>query len=154
MAKHSSDEGKKGAIDNYINVGLHAFLISDPSDSVDASSSMVGATAMEIPEGNGYARKPVILPPATIRIATDGSGERIATSLAPQQQWSAAGDVPSFDKICYARGATSIRGATSGTLIRVEHANQDVNGNPVAVVLVSGQSYRHTAVFEVEGIVI
>ena len=155
MAKYSSDEGKRGVIDGYINVGLHAFLINDPTNSIDALSSMAGAAALEIIEGNGYTRKAVLLPASTIRVTTDAVPQRIATTISPQQQWAAnAATMASFTKVCYARDATAVRAATTGTLVRVEHANQDSVGNPIVVTLESGQSYRHTATFEVAGEVV
>lgn len=153
MAKHSSDENKKAILDIWINTGLHGFLIADPTNSIDAASSMAGAAALEIAEGAGYSRKAVTLPASTIRVTGAAPTERIATTVAPEQVWAATADVPTFHKVCYARGATSVRGATTGTLVRVEHALHDSTGAPVAVNLISGQSYRHTATFEVGGAV-
>lgn len=153
MPKHSSDDNKKAILDSWINTGLHAFLIADPSNSIDAASSMAGAAALEIAEGVGYTRKGVALPAATIRITTTPV-ERIATTIAPEQIWASTGNMPTFHKICYARGATAVRGATTGTLVRVEDAVHDAQGAAVPVTLISGQSYRHTATFEVGGTVV
>ena len=153
MAKLSSDEGKKAILDSFINANLFAFLIDDPGNTIDGSSSMAGAAALEIIEGNGYTRKAVVLPNATIRTSPTNPAERIATAIAPTQSWLATGTIPNFTKICYAKGTTNTRGAAAGTLIRVEHALHDAQGQPVTVSLLSGQSYRHTATFEVGGIV-
>ena len=151
MAKHSSDENKRAILDQWINTGLHAFLIADPTNSIDAASSMAGAAALEIAEGAGYTRKVVALPVSTIRVTTVAPIERIATTIAPEQTWAATGNIPTFHKVCYARGATAIRGATTGSLVSVEHAVHDAQNAPVAVTLISGQSYRHTATLEVGG---
>lgn len=137
MAKFVPNEFKTSIISSFINTTLFAFLINDSSNLIGEGSSMTNAAALELTATGGYARKSVIL-------GTPNLSSGVATIQAPQIIWTATANM-TFTKICYARNAVSTLASTQGTLVRVE----DVPGN--TITLVSGQSFRHTATFDVSG---
>lgn len=137
MAKFVPNEFKITVISGFINTTLYAFLINDPSNLIGEGSSMSNAAALEISSAGGYTRKLVTL-------GTPNINAGVANIQAPQIIWTATANM-TFTKICYARNATATLANTQGTLVRVE----DVPGN--TITLVSGQSFRHTATFEVSG---
>lgn len=139
MPKYVPNEFKLGVITGYLNTTMFAFLINDSSNTINDTSSMSNAAALELASAGGYVRKAVTLGTPNISSGT-------ATITAPQIIWTATANF-TFTKICYARGATSTIGNTTGTLVRVE----DVTGN--TITLVPGQSYKHTATFDISGTV-
>ena len=154
MPKYSADQIKISIIDEFIGSSLFAFLVNDVDNTLDDASSMEAAAALEILEQNGYRRQLVSLPQSIIRLTNDYPPQRIATCVATEIKWTATGNMPTFTKICYARNATGNRADPVGVLIMVEHANHNDYNNPITVSLVAGQSYQHTATFEVGGEII
>ena len=133
MAKVFTDLNRKATLDTYYSAGLIAFLVSDPSNTIVAGSTMAQAAALEIASTNGYARDSVTVPAST--------GTSTATATVEQANFTASGGaMPSFTKICYCKGGNTTRGNATGTLEYIE----DVPSSPIT--LADGQSFKHTLV--------
>jgi len=89
--------------------------------------------SLEIPEGNGYARKAVTLNNATM------VGSQ-STAVSQEFDWTATGGtIPEFTHVCFITNGSTTHGSTTGVINRVEPVS---NGN--ATSLNDGEKYIYS----------
>lgn len=112
-SKTTMNEGLLNILDDYFGNNLVAFLIDDSSGTLDKTSSMSTVSSLEIPSGNGYSRKTVILNGASM------VGSQASTT-SQELDWTASGGtIPNFSHICFViKGSTTV-GDSTGVIDRV-----------------------------------
>ena len=108
---------------NYI-----VFFVDDSGGTLTDESTMADAVNLELPSGNGYARKTLL------SNSFSYSNGNIQTST-DELQWNFTGNI-SFTHLCYAVQATLSNGDSTGKLERIVAAN---GGNSLSFV--DGESY-------------
>ncbi|MFP4693824.1 MAG: hypothetical protein ACLFM2_08185 [Halothece sp.] len=130
------DAGLKGKIDSFYAPATIALLINDSGGDLNEGSSMTAVASKELPDGNGYERKQVTLPSATI----ENTNPRQATATSEEITFTASGgNIPEFTHIAFVINGSTTVGSTDGIIDRVEPVN---NGTPIS--LNDGESYKHS----------
>lgn len=156
MIETYTQEFRENLVNEYVRIGLVAFLIRMPSlgitdtpttNQLEARKAltMLEAAEAEIAVTNGYKR-------ALVAVTLNPASNLYQTyyNLVATFEASLEGNFPEATHICYARGANVIdmnndngnnRGDTQGTLIKVE----PLEGAPL--ILGTGTTLIHNSIF-------